>query len=131
MALTIRLFPITVILSWLVDEVHVDGALKHDKLLEEHHIECRPEKISDAVADENVDITLVRKYLSDDAWLLLSDVVGQKKKKMLWKCNMCFSDLHSEQSINCDRCLLWFHFRCVSLTKPPKTKNWFCRACCA
>lgn len=96
------------------------SVLKHDKLIEEEHVECRPEKVSDAVVDENVDVCLVRKYFSDDAWMIVSDVVEHKKLKMLWKCNMCYHDLHSKPSIICDGCLLWFHFDCVSLTKVPK-----------
>ena len=53
--------PFTVILSWFVGAVCVDKALKHDQLIYEDEMECRPEKLSDAVVDENVDIYLVRK----------------------------------------------------------------------
>ena len=46
--------------------------------------------MSDAVVDENVDVCLVRKYFTDDAWMIVSQVVEQKKCKMVWKCNICF-----------------------------------------
>jgi len=26
---------------------------------------------------------------------------------------------------------LWFHFKCVGLTRQPKSRNWFCRSCYA
>ncbi len=51
---------LAVILNWFVDAVHVQDALKHDQLIEEEHVECRPERILDAVVDENVDVCLVR-----------------------------------------------------------------------
>ena len=48
----------TVILSWFVEKNIADSALRGGALIEEEHVECRPEKVSDAVLDENVDVTL-------------------------------------------------------------------------
>lgn len=50
------LFYFAVILDWFVDAIHVEKAIKHDRLIEEEYVECRPEKVADAVVDENVDI---------------------------------------------------------------------------
>ena len=69
----------TVILGWFVDGVRIEAALKQDELIEEEDVECRPEKVSDAVVDENVDVYLIRKYFTDDAWMIVSQVVEQKK----------------------------------------------------
>ena len=44
------------------------SALKTGGLIEEHEIECHSEKISNALLNENVDVHLVRQYLTDDAW---------------------------------------------------------------
>ena len=63
-----------VMLSWLVDK-KVVGAALNDSLIEEH-IECRPEKVSDAVVDVNVDVKLIRKYFSYDGWLLCDQPEG-------------------------------------------------------
>ena len=52
-------------------------------LVEEEHVECRPERITDAV-DENVDIHLICKYFTYDAWLLVEQVLKRKQKKMTW-----------------------------------------------
>ena len=42
--------------------------------------------------------------------MIVSQVVEQKKCKMVWKCNICFNDFHSNlQSILCDGCLLCLH----------------------
>ena len=40
-------------------------------LIDEADVECRPEKISHSVLDENVDICLVRQHFSTDAWTLV------------------------------------------------------------
>ena len=124
----------TVMLLWFVDKKVAELALKQAVLIEEEHVECRPERITDAVVDENVDIHLIRKYFTYDAWLLVEQVLTRKKKKMTWICKICHQDLHAKTSgpsIICESCLLWYHFTCAGLSKQPKTKNWFCRSCYA
>lgn len=34
-----------------------------------------------------------------------------------------------EDSLPCDRCLLWTHFVCASLKSRPKNRNWFSKSC--
>ena len=116
-------------LSWFVDKDVLERAIKQRILIDEDEVECRPERVSDAILDENVDIHLVRNHFSQDAWMSVEDVIQRKSDNMVWICHTCLHDLHSEESILCDSCLLWFHFRCVGLTKSPKLKKWFCRAC--
>ena len=50
-------------LSWFVDDKVAERALKHNDLVEEEDVECKPERLPDAVLDENVDIHLARKQL--------------------------------------------------------------------
>lgn len=118
-------------LSWFVDKEVLERAIKQRVLIEEEEVECKPERVSDAILDENVDVCLVRNHFTQDAWMVVEDVIKRKSQKIVWICHTCLHDLHSEESIICDSCLLWFHFRCVGLTKLPKLKNWFCRACYA
>ena len=66
-------------MSWFVDSQEIESAFKTGGLIEEHQIECCPEEVSNAVLDENVDIHLVRRYLTKDAWKLIEDVVERKK----------------------------------------------------
>ena len=106
----------------------IQAALKGG-LIEEESIECRPEKVSNAVLDENVDIHLIRSYLSQEAWMIVQDVLQRKREFPSWTCCVCHHDLHCEASIICESCLEWYHFRCVGLTGQPKKKNWFCRSC--
>ena len=126
-----QIFTPSVILSWFVEKELVDKAVRMRQLIEEEDVECKPENVSDAVADETVDICLVRKYFTVDAWMLVEDVVQRKSDKMFWTCRSCYHDLHSEAAIICDACLLWYHFKCVGLSTLPKSKNWFCRSCYA
>ena len=103
-------------MSWFVDLPEIESALIIGGLIEEHEIECHPEKVSNAVLGENVDIHLVRQYLTDNAWKLIKDVVERKKDCDVWLCKICHHDLHdskSEQSIICDSCLEWYHFSCA------------------
>ena len=56
-----------VILLWFVDSPEIESAFKTGGLIEEHQIECRSEKVSNAVLNENVDIHLVHLYLTNNA----------------------------------------------------------------
>ena len=46
-------------------------------------------------------------------------------------CSVCTKMINDERedSIACDRCLLWSHFKCTSLKKRPKHRKWFCTSC--
>ena len=70
-------------LLWFVDKKVAELALKQAVSIEEEHVECRPERITDAVVDENVDIHLIRKYFTYDAWLLVEQVLKRKQKRMI------------------------------------------------
>ena len=50
-----------VILGLFVEGFRIEAVLKQDELIEEEDVECRPEKVSNAVVDENVDVFLIRK----------------------------------------------------------------------
>ena len=47
-----------------MDSKFIEAALRHDKLFEEENVECRDQKKFQMqyIVDENVDISLVRKY---------------------------------------------------------------------
>ena len=118
----------TVVLGWFVEKSVIQAALKGG-LIEEESVECRPEKVSNAVLNENVDIHLIRSYLSQEAWMIVQDVLKHKREIPSWTCCVCHHDLRCEASIICESRLEWYHFRCVGLTGQPKKKNWFCRSC--
>ena len=104
-------------------------ACKNKVLIEEDQVEVRPELLPDAVLDENVDISLIHKFFTSDAWLLASDVVARRKLNPVYLCKICSHDVHESASVACDHCLCWFHLKCVGLKKEPKQKFWFCRTC--
>lgn len=65
----------------------IENALE-GTLIDEEVVECRPEKVSNAVLDEDVDVHLVRPYFSHDAWLIVEDVVKRKRELDVWTCNV-------------------------------------------
>ena len=115
-------------LSWFVDKCVVESAL-HGKLIEENEVECHPEKVPNALLDENVNISLIRLCFTDDAWMIVDSVLQQKVQCPSWLCHSCNHDLAKQPSIICDSCLQWHHLQCVGLTGQPKQKHWFCRSC--
>ena len=111
-----------VILSWFVDQEAIHKAMDGN-LIEKKFVECRPEKVSAAVLDDNVDVNLVRRYFSH----VVEDVIERKKDMDLWICNVCQHELDGDNI--CESCLEWFHWQCVGVLSQPKSKEWFCRNC--
>jgi hypothetical protein len=118
-------------LSWFVDKELSSAVLSMNgkQLIEEERVEVRPENLPDAILDDNVDVHLIRKYFTNDAWLLVKDVVARKQNNPIYTCKTCQHDLHQSPSIVCDHCLSWFHMKCVGLKQKPKARHWFCRSC--
>lgn len=88
-------------------------------------------RISDTVRDdEMVDIHRVQKYFDRNAWFLVLKS-SREKNSIDFVCFVCTKVINNEcdDSIACDRCLLWSHFKCTSLNKRPKNRNWFCASC--
>ena len=87
-------------LHWIVDKKVVDSVLKDSNvLILEDQIETRPEKVPDGIIDENVDIHLIRRFLTNDAWLVLKKLTEMKQSTGVCLCRVCFKDLHEMPSI--------------------------------
>ncbi|KAH8009019.1 hypothetical protein HPB51_008949 [Rhipicephalus microplus] len=114
-------------LSWLVGKRQASDAIK-GKLLDEESVEARPEDIHDGIRDEMVDINLVRRFFTDDAWKAVQMVLSVKKDEE-WKCTKCKTKLDDHDAVLCDWCLLWYHLPCVGVKQKPKTKLWKCGSC--
>eukprot|EP00112_Aurelia_sp_Birch-Aquarium-sp1_P005704 Seg1647.2 transcript_id=Seg1647.2/GoldUCD/mRNA.D3Y31 product="Transcription initiation factor TFIID subunit 3" protein_id=Seg1647.2/GoldUCD/D3Y31 len=86
--------------------------------------------MSDLVRNSNsVDIHRIEKYFSDDAWMIVLELI-RKKGNCKWTCPRCSKSIkNADDRVACDRCFCWFHFPCVSVKKRPKSKYWFCRNC--
>jgi len=116
-------------LSWFVDDEKVMNTMCDNILIEEEDVETRPECVPMKCLDENVCMSRVRRYFTNDAWELVENVITTMNKRQLWLCSSCSEELDTSDSIVCESCLEWYHLRCVGLTKPPKKRQWFCRGC--
>ena len=105
-------------------------ALNGKRLLDNDDIQTNIHFIPDTVRDrDNIDIFRVEKFFTEDAWLQLLEIL-QKKEESAWHCKACSKAVKDNQeSIACDRCLLWYHFSCLSLSSKPQARNSFCKTC--
>jgi len=116
------------ILNSLADFVDVQLSIEGKKLLTISDIKGF-NLISDVVRDENVDINQVEQYFDAKSWVPFLEVIS-KKTKTKWKCSRCVKNINQgDESILCERCLIWCHLSCTSLKVMPKAKNWFCKLC--
>lgn len=115
---------------WFVESDVAESALA-GKLIEEQEVETRPERVSPSCLDENVCLRSIQKYFTHDGWTALLHVVEAVKKTPVWYCGRCTKSISddTENSIMCDSCLVWYHFKCTAIKQSPKSKMWFCRSC--
>ena len=116
-------------MRWFVDESVVQRVMKTTQSILEDEVEVRPESLPDAVLDENVDVHLIRRFFTNEAWLVVMDAVEIKSCQPVHVCKTCFHDLHEKPSVVCDHCLSWYHIQCTGLKQKPKSWYWFCGRC--
>ena len=83
-----------------------------NSLIENNEVECCPEKLLHSVLDQNVDIYLVRRFFTNDDWMVVG-VVERKRNNNIWLCPICQLDFHatdSGDSLLCNSCLHWYQF---------------------
>ena len=113
------------ILSWFVDKRVIDKCMTEHHKIQEDEVEVNPDNIPLACKEVQVDI--VKQYFSEDAWAALIQCVTIRQSHE-WTCNVCSEELET-RAVCCDRCLLWHHFHCASISAKPKTKYWYCQSC--
>ena len=68
-------------------------------LIEEEDVEVRPDKLPTRSLDDEVDIKRLRKYFTEDAWVLVREVVSAKENDPRWMCPICSLDLDNIDSL--------------------------------
>ena len=114
-------------MSWLVEDKIIQEAITGTAIINEEDVEKRPEKVPASILDENVCLISCRKYFTHDAWDIVEEVMRCVQKNPLYYCGCITNPINdeTENSIYCDSCLLWYHFKCITTV----TKHWFCLSC--
>jgi len=118
------------ILSFVTSEIAAAESLAGKRLLKEEDILSLHE-ISDAIKDnENIDINRIQRYFTTEGWLSLIKMKTMKTDTTFF-CSTCGKGINdrTQDSIACDRCLLWSHFKCTNLKNKPKKSHWYCTSC--
>ena len=113
-----------VVLGWFTD-AELSQVLTGKTLIQAKDMKEIPAKC----LDETVSLHRVRKYFHAKAWESLLTRVEHRKQNPEWYCAVCHHELGSEESVGCDACLEWYHFKCAGLSHKPKRKVWICRQC--
>lgn len=76
----------------------------------------------------DIDPGLVRSFFTDDGFVKFSGLLDSLQDAE-FQCSTCDEALTDVRSVSCDACLQWFHFHCVGISRPPRTKVFFCPPC--
>ena len=120
-----------VILKWFVDVAVAESAICHKTIIEEDEVEIKPEKVTPACLEPQVCLDVCEKYFTKDACLVVQDVIATIQRDPVWYCGRCTIQINddTDSPIQCDSCLMWFHFTCIGIHTQPKRKMWFCSYC--
>ena len=118
------------LLSWFVGADEALEAITGRKITEDQ-VETIPENVNNACIDESVCIQTIKRFFTEDAWQMVLAILKIKQEGCTYFCPVCQLEIddYTDDSIHCNSCLSWIHFRCTGLKKSPKKKQWFCRAC--
>lgn len=104
--------------------------LKDNFIISEELVEQRPELVSSSCLDSLVNIEIIRKRCTTEAWKAIEMVYGEKRRNPIYICETCTLDADTkEASVMCSSCLEWQHLSCARLKLFPKAKHWFCNKC--
>ena len=73
------------------------------RLLDEEKVECIPERLPNAIVDDSVDVHLVRRYFTSDAWMVVQDVVQKQKECTIWTCRYATKILVNSSQLHVNR----------------------------
>ncbi|KAL8561131.1 hypothetical protein ACOMHN_033714 [Nucella lapillus] len=115
-------------LGWFVGPDKASDALNSQLLIGED-VKQDPIAIPEACLDDSVNVDRLHRYFDGDGWTAVQHVYQQKSQDPHWECLQCQQDLHTQDSIRCDSCMMWFHLTCQSLRSAPKKNYWYCGSC--
>ena len=73
------------------------------------NVECNQDKLQNGMSDEQIDITLIRRFFIDNAWLAVLNAYEKLKKP--WLCSLCaIIDQLKKNSNQSNSCLDWHNF---------------------
>lgn len=124
-------------MEWFVDTEDAENALTKNILIEESAVESRPDHVTHAILDKNVNLPLMKRFFTTNAWCIVSGVLKVKKRSCQWNCGICDVDLDTtvgdensspnktgssddKVSLICDFCLTWYHFALYSAEEATK-----------
>lgn len=121
---------IGIIFNWILsNKSQLTAILNGDYLVNEEDLEMRPEIINHGILDEEVNLEILKPYMTETGHQTLKKTIETKLKIENWLCKVCEVSSETSLSIVCESCLMWYHINCVGLKSVPKKKSWFCFNC--
>jgi hypothetical protein len=78
---------LNVILEWFDGKDHATKAIKDNFIINEELVEQRPELVSSSCVYSLVNIEIIRKRCTNEAWKATEIVYGEKRRNSIYICN--------------------------------------------
>ena len=105
-------------LSWFIGETECLDVLRGKKITKDM-VEVIPENVNNVCISECVCLASIKKFLTDDAWKIVINIVTRN-----YFCPVCKLQIDNsrDDSINCNSCLMRLHLKCTGPKKMLKKR---------
>ena len=90
-----------------------------------NNLVLQPCDLPSIVLHANVVLGILKPVMTPAAW---KKFVAARRKLEMRKCACCHKDTGSDNCVECDSCLEWYHWPCVGMERTPRG-NWYCYTC--
>ena len=112
------------ILEWFVGKDYTTKAIKDNFIISEELVEQRPELVFSSCLNSLVNIEIIRKRCTTEAWKAIEMVYGEKRRNPIHIYETCTLDADTkEASVMCSSCLEWQHLVMRKTETLPKSKT--------
>jgi len=118
-------------LCWIVGEEKAKRAVRFMYVIQQSDIRTTSDILT-LCKDDRANSVQIRQYLEGNAWNDLQSAIDSFGADDA-VCGVCkrhsgYGRQETVKWLQCDRCLVWVHLKCVDLSRRPRG-NWFCSAC--
>ena len=112
-------------LSWFVDDNVITKAINQEVLINDKMVNKDKAQQHSALADD-LNFNVIKKYFTTRGWKAIKCCISSYRKTKVFNCNGCFKLFNKQSnSMQCDKCLMWYHWECVALKKMTNTNPGF------
>jgi len=113
---------IVTLLRYIVRDVRAEDVTEHNPI-GHHNLLLQQCDLQSVVLHPNAVVNILKPVMTPRAWRKFTAAIAARRKLNMWKCaccRLCRKDTDSDNCVECDSCLEWYHWACVGSERTPR-----------